>query len=253
MGVIQIFKGNPKFPLGAKIRFLSLQKNTTKYSLIRTLFLTKQGPFFFLNFDLVSSKLTGMYSKQKEHMFAKIPSRGVKFRFRFSPPFLPPQKCSRKKEFSFFLISYFFFYKKKKRKGKPLSHFRFTVKSRRKVEEITQMRAFSPSLPFLFRRKNEEGVEEGEVFSLSFLSFSFLSPFFFRRKRREEELLFPSLFLPLGEDFFSHSFSFFLSFLRRKGERKTLFHFNFLTSLSSLFEEEKGEKNRGRRGSKKRK
>ena len=179
-------------------------------------------------------------------MFAKIPSRRIKFRFRFSPPFLPPQKWSRKKEFSFFLISYFFFYKKKKRKGKPLSHFRFTVKSRRKVEEMTQMRAFSPSLPFLFRRR---GVEEGEVFSLSFLSLSFLFHFFFKRKRREEELLFPLS----QEDFFSHSFSFFLSFLRRKGERKTLFHFNFLTSLSSLFEEEKGEKKSGSRGSKKRK
>ena len=194
-----------------------------------------------------------MYSKRKEHTFAKIPSRGVKFRFRFSPPFLPPQKRSRKKEFSFFLISYFFFSKKKKRKGKPLSHFFFYSLSFSEVGEMALFLTFSPSLPFLFRRKNEEGLEEGEVFSLSFLSFSFLSLFFFRRKRREEELLFPSLFLPLGEDFFSHSFSFFLSFLRRKGERKTLFHFNFLTSLSSLFEEEKGEKKRGRRGSKKRK
>ena len=96
---------------------------------------------------------------------------------------------------------------------------------------------FSPLSSLSFQKKRRrKGVEEGEVFSLSFLSFFFLSLFFFRRKRREEELLFPSLFLPLGEEFFSHSFSFFLSFLRRKGERKN----SFFSSL--LGERKMGEK-----------
>lgn len=174
-------------------------------------------------------------------MFAKIPSRGVKFRFRFSPTFLLPQKCSRKKEFSFFLISYFFFFKKKKRKGKPFLHFFFSSLSFREVEEMALFLTFSPLSSLSFQKKRRrKGVEEGEVFSLSFLSFFFPSLFFFRRKRREEELLFPSLFLPLGEEFFSHSFSFFLSFFRRKGERKNSF-FSSLFGRGKMGEKE-GEK-----------
>ena len=187
-------------------------------------------------FDHKRIKLREIYSTQKEHMFAKIPSRGVKFRFRFSPPFLLPQKWSRRKEFSFLLISFLLLSQEEKTKRKTFPPFLFLFSIFSRSGRNGSILDFSPLSSLSFQKKRRrKGVGE-EVFSLSFLSFFFLSLFFFRRKRREEELLFPSLFLPLGEEFFSHSFSFFLSFFRRKGERKN----SFFSSL--LGERKMGEK-----------
>ena len=164
-------------------------------------------------FDHKRIKLREIYSTQKERMFAKIPSRGVKFRFRFSPPFLLSQKRSRRKDFSFLLISYFFFSKKKKRKGKPLSHFFFSSLSFQEVEEMALFLTFSPLSSLSFQKKRRRKVvEEGEVFSLSFLSFSFLFHFFFKRKRREEELLFPLSFSLWEKISFLIPFPFFFLF-----------------------------------------
>ena len=112
------------------------------------------------------------------------------------------------------------------------------------VEKTLILRAFFLSLPFLFRRrKGEEGVEDGDIFP-SLSSFFLSQHLLFRGKKKRRRTLFPSHFLPLGEDIFLFLFPFF----REEGERKTPFLFRFFLLFSSLFWRGKMGENGGRNG-----
>ena len=81
------------------------------------------------------------------------------------------------------------------------------------------------------KKRRRKGVEEGEVFSLSFLSFSFLFHFFFKRKRTPFSLSLS----PFGRRNIPALFPFFLLFQKEKEKEK-----RFLFHLFSLpFREEK--------------
>ena len=135
-----VFRGNPKFPLGAKIRFLSLQKKHNKIQSNSDLvFNQKQGPFsmsFRPCFDHKRIKLREIYSTQKERMFAKYSLSQRQVQVPVFPSFSTPVEKEPKERILF------------------LSHFHFSSFTRRKNGK-ENLSSISFSLLYLFQKQKK--------------------------------------------------------------------------------------------------
>ena len=128
-----------------------------------------------------------------------------------------------------------------KRKTFPPFLFLFSIFSR--SGRNGSILNFSPLSSLSFQKKRRrKGVEEGEVFSLSFLSFFLSLPLLFQEKKKRRRTPFSLSLSPFGRrELFLIPFPFFFLFLEEKEKEKT-------PSFLLFLEREKWEKKKGRRG-----
>ena len=124
-----------------------------------------------------------------------IPSRRIKFRFRFSPPFLPSQKRSRRKEFSFLLISFLLLLQEEKMKRKTFIPFLFLFSIfSRSGRNGSILDFFLYLFSFFSEEKEKKRSRRRRKFSPSLVSLFAFSPSSFSGEKEEKK----NFFFPLS-------------------------------------------------------
>lgn len=177
----------------------------------------------------------------------------------FPPPFLPSQKRSRRKEFSFLLISFLLLLQEEKMKRKTFLPFLFLFSIFSRSGRNGSILDFFLYLFSFFSEEEEKKRSRRRSFSPSLFSFS---PFSFLGEKEEKKNFFFPRSFSLWEKKYSCSFSFFLLFQKEKEKEKRflflLFSLPFREEKSSSFfssseEEMRGEKWEKKEGERRRK